>query len=268
MKNSILDFLGASHASHIHARGRLASLKMMEFLDCHAGERVLEFGFGTGASLVDLAANHPDTLFYGVEASEIMHRKGSDRIRFCGFEGKIQLFLTEHGKPLPLKDGFFDRVYVESVLAIQEGEELRRVLKEIHRILKPGGTLVMNETIWLDSTPQVGAKEINGKCKKAFGIIQANSTFPHLRDWKLLLEDCGLSLESSLKVSHITRENTNTLRNRRRFLSRLFTAYGKAKSRISPSLQREWRIYQSQIRQIIPPDAALMEGVLFKACKQ
>ena len=56
MGNQILNYLGKAHSDFIHAKGKLASNKLIELLGPKSKENILEVGFGTGATLVRLAA--------------------------------------------------------------------------------------------------------------------------------------------------------------------------------------------------------------------
>jgi tRNA A58 N-methylase Trm61 len=88
MSGQILDYFAKIHETHIHARGKIASGKLIELLDCRPGEAILEMGFGSGATLAYLASAFKKTKFHGFEASEIMYRVARKRLNFCGLSKK------------------------------------------------------------------------------------------------------------------------------------------------------------------------------------
>ena len=110
---------------------------------------------------------------HGVERTPKMYdtalsRKGSVK----GFN--LQLFLLKEGEKLPFEKNFFDVVYIESILGILSTEEIKKVLIQVQYVLKPGGRIGINETLWLEWVLKEERERINGSCMKAWGIPQAN----------------------------------------------------------------------------------------------
>lgn len=72
---------------------------------------------------------------------------GCGTTRFPGYLG-IDIFRADnvdvlaHGEQLPFKDATFEHVLADSVLEHFEGLGLDRAMREIARVLKPGGTLL------------------------------------------------------------------------------------------------------------------------------
>ena len=266
MSHQLLDFLATLHISHSHARGIAGTDKLIELLACRAGENILEIGFGTGATLVQLASLYPDTRFSGCEASGVMLAKATQRIKFCRLQDRIKLLLADGQQKYPFEDHSFDKIYIESVLAIQEGEELRKALLEIHRILKPQGTLLFNETIWLDQTESELQQTINRDCKAAFGIIQANAEYPHLQDWNQLLLEMRFEVKDIIRLAEIPVAKRSKHYFPKAFPSRLFTLFGKLKV-YHPTFKKEWVAYLKKMKGLIPGNTPVMEGIIIKACK-
>ena len=267
MSHQLLDYFAHTHSGYLHARGKTATHKLVELLDCQANENILEIGCGTGATLVQMAATYPTSKFQGVDVSETMLRFAHRRLKFCGLADQVQLSLASPAQPLPFEKHTFDRIYVESVIAIKEGEGLVTMLRECHRVLKPGGTLVFNETIWLDSTSQARAQEINEACKIAFGIIQANAEYQHVSDWKELLTGLGLIPQQVVRVADIDENTKPKSPFLPVFLSRIYSGNGTLKSRLNRELRKDWKQYQEKMKEIIPGNSPLMEGVIFRVVK-
>ena len=268
MSNHILNYFAKTHATHIHANHKEATRKLVEILDCQENENVLEIGFGTGATLVQLTSSYPKTFFYGIEASKEMYKKAKKRIQFCLLNKRSKLYVLGENYKTPFENNFFDKVYAESVLAIQEKGNLKVFLNEIKRILKSDGVLVFNETIWLDSTNLKTIKNINNKGKKVFGIIQANSQTPYLKDWIELLEELNLHPEELIKLNDIKKTKGNKFNIIHTNLSNLYTIIGKTKLLYNKKLKREWELYCNEMKSITPNNAKLMEGVIIKSRKE
>lgn len=96
------------------------------------GERVLDAGCGTGNLLHGLPAGAER---HGVDASEAMLRRAAHR---C--PGAV-LQRADLDGTLPFPDGRFDAVLSSNVLyAVPRPEH---TLRELHRVLRPGGRLVL-----------------------------------------------------------------------------------------------------------------------------
>ena len=264
-QNQILDYLGQTHASHIHARGKLATAVLIELLDCREGEDILEIGFGTGATLLQLASTYKHTKFYGAELSPVMYQKAMSRFRFCMLGNKVQLKLIKQAFVLPFKDHSFDKIYLESVLAIQEGSRLKDALLEIKRLLKPKGNLIMNETIWLDTTPVQQLTEINNLSKSVFGIIHSNAMYPYLQDWKDLLHNFNFEIDVIIPVDEIKSPVKSGSNFPYSVLSRLYTYMGKIKGTLNRSFKRDWDLFKQDLTKIVRGDAKMKEGYIISA---
>ena len=262
MTHQILEYFGNSHASYIHARGKSSTNKMVELLEAQKNEKILEIGFGTGATLVQMAIQSK-AQFFGYEMSTIMYQKALKRIQFCKLSKRINLTLLDKKNHFPAPDSTFDLVYCESIIAIQEDDDFLNLLHEIKRVLKPNGILLFNETIWLDSTKKSEAQKINSECKKSFGIIQSNHDYLHVTDWKNVLEKIGFKHEFEMRVADIPKLKGKV--SRFTFLSKIFTLIGKTKALTSVSMRRNWKSFQLEIDSIIKNQEKLMEGVIIKA---
>jgi SAM-dependent methyltransferase len=264
MQRQILNYFGDSHADYIHARGRLATRKVIELLNPQFGEKILEIGFGTGSTLVEIASVRKNSVLTGFEISEVMYSRAIKRARFCGLSKRFDLNILEVKNKIPVKENTFDKVYIESIIAIQEGKDFKNLLLEVRRVLKPNGIFIFNETVWLDSIDVKEAKRINERCKESFGIIQANHNYPTVNDWKKLLTEIGLDCEIELPVSSIKLEGERKF-SFPLFRSRLYSKIGKIKVRSSSKMRKQWTEYEKEMKSIINSDQKLMEGIIIMA---
>lgn len=262
MTNQILEYLGNSHATYIHAGGKLSSQKMFEMLEPQENEKILEIGFGTGATLVQMAVQSK-AQFFGYELSPLMYQKALQRIQFCKMFNRINLTLLEKKNHFPTPDNTFDRIYIESIIAIQEGSDFRNLLLEIKRVLKQNGVLLFNETIWLETTSKNKAEWINEECKKSFGIIQSNHEYMHVANWKNILTEIGFENEFAISVSEIRQLKEKISEPILR--SKVFTLIGKMKTLVSPTMRRNWKNFQLKMDSIMNSREKLMEGIIIKA---
>jgi ubiquinone/menaquinone biosynthesis C-methylase UbiE len=98
-----------------------------------AGAQVLEVGCGPGARLADLRRRvGQDGTVVGLDAAPAMTRRARGR------GGRVVL---GDGRRLPLATGSVDAVCALDVLELFSTADLRRVLRETRRVLRPGGLL-------------------------------------------------------------------------------------------------------------------------------
>jgi ubiquinone/menaquinone biosynthesis C-methylase UbiE len=111
--------------------------------DKRSKPRLLDVGCGTGHTLRQIATAHPDLGLFGVDLSsyylQVARKVLSDFHNVC--------LVTENGEGLPFTDGCFD--IVTSVFLFHELPEDARlcVIAEIYRVLRPGGLLVIEDSI-------------------------------------------------------------------------------------------------------------------------
>jgi len=122
--------------------GRMYRRRVELCLDeCRGGQRVLEVGFGSGVSFLNLHGHYKE--IYGLDLDASVEAVSS----VFGSRG-IQTFLTNGNVlAMPYENGYFDTVLLISILEHLHSDELESAFKEIHRVLKPGGQLVYGAPI-------------------------------------------------------------------------------------------------------------------------
>jgi ubiquinone/menaquinone biosynthesis C-methylase UbiE len=116
--------------------------RLREVLDPSPGERVLEIGPGTGYYTLDLAQwVEPDGM---VEVFDIQQEMLDHTMRRAGQRGLANVSATRgDATALPYEDDSFDAALLVAVLGeIPEGDA---ALRELRRVLKPGGRLIVGE---------------------------------------------------------------------------------------------------------------------------
>ncbi len=115
--------------------------KGLELLDVQKGEVVLEIGFGTGCSLVEIAKSVGETgKVYGIDLTPEMVKLSKERLEKEGLEEKAEL-QEGNARKMSYRDNMFDAVYMASTLELFDTPDIAKVLREIKRVLKPTGRL-------------------------------------------------------------------------------------------------------------------------------
>ena len=113
----------------------------LRMLNIQPGEKVLEIGFGTGQSLVDMAYTIKDTgRVYGIELSDGMVRVANERIARSGLSSRIDLHLGD-ATTLPFRDNSLDAIFISFTLELFSTSEIPNVLSECKRVLHQNGRL-------------------------------------------------------------------------------------------------------------------------------
>jgi len=102
------------------------------------GRHLVDFGCGNGAQTLFFAEDFDRIT--GVDVSEIFLKGFRREIVTRGLEDRIAAVATDNG-PIPLPDGTADVVTSFTVLEHVRNE--RAALAEMHRILRPGGKLIV-----------------------------------------------------------------------------------------------------------------------------
>jgi ubiquinone/menaquinone biosynthesis C-methylase UbiE len=106
-------------------------LSFAEF-DKHKGQKVLEIGLGLGADHQRWA--EAGVILNGIDLTKRAVEHTRRRLDLFGLHSELQIADAEH---LPYPDDFFDVVYSWGVLMCTP--DTSRAIREVHRVLKPGG---------------------------------------------------------------------------------------------------------------------------------
>ena len=229
----ILKHYSNSNTAFLHPKGKKATNELLKYLECKENENVLEFGFGTGATLVYFSSLNEKTNFFGLDSNSFMLKKAKERLKFCKIKN-VELLLNDKTAPFPFKTNFFDKIYIESVLAIQDNDDLEKQIEELCRILKPNGKLIINEGIWSDNFPLDEIKKMNIFCTSNFGIIQSNEKYPYINDWIQLFKQNSFIVEKTINLNTLSFSKKH-IRNTsyKQKLSKFFTLIGYITSKMN-----------------------------------
>ena len=162
--------------------------------------QVLDVACGTADSTIALAkAGIPRVV--GVDISEGMLKVGEKKIEELNLNSVISL-KVEDCENLSFNDNTFDAAFI--AFGIRNFEDKKKGLKELHRVLKPNGLLLILELsvpqnkillslyklYFLHILPFIG-KKISGDNKAYTYLPQSVMNFPKPKDFLQTMEECS-----------------------------------------------------------------------------
>jgi demethylmenaquinone methyltransferase/2-methoxy-6-polyprenyl-1,4-benzoquinol methylase len=103
---------------------------------------LLDVATGTADLALALAKGIPGSRVVGVDISAGMLEVGRSKVRARDLEGRVRLDLGD-GEQLPYEESSFDAVTV--AFGVRNFENLEQGLRDMRRVLQPGGTLAVLE---------------------------------------------------------------------------------------------------------------------------
>jgi len=138
----------AEHFSETRTKPWPVMERFREFVK--AGDRVLDVGCGNGRAYQLFAGMAIE--YEGIDVSEELVRRARSLWR-----DQLVNFRTGSVLALPYEDGDFDALMAVAVLHHVPSERYRlQALREMHRVLKPGGWLLMTNWYWWNPTYIIG----------------------------------------------------------------------------------------------------------------
>ncbi|MDR9440683.1 MAG: class I SAM-dependent methyltransferase [Halomonas sp.] len=127
----------------LHLGGRRASRSLATLGSFASGSRVLDVGCGTGGASRLLAAEFGAEVT-GLDITAAFVEVASWLSRATGLDDRTH-FLCADASHAPLADGTFDVVWCQH--ALMNMPDIAAVLAEWHRLLVPGGTVLLHEVV-------------------------------------------------------------------------------------------------------------------------
>ncbi len=124
----------SDEASLIEAVSRMTR-KVTDTLGLRAGEHLLDAGCGPAETAVFLAGT-AGVRVTGVTVSQFEIDKGLERVRRAGVADRVHIQYGDYTE-LPFPDNTFDAVL--ALESLQNAPDIPAVLRELHRVLRPGG---------------------------------------------------------------------------------------------------------------------------------
>jgi SAM-dependent methyltransferase len=150
----------------------------VEKLALHAGETVLDLGSGAGIDVFLAARLVGETgRVYGVDMTPEMLARARSNARKAGFENVE--FREGRLEELPLEDASVDAVTSNCVINLVPDKE--SVFREIFRVLKPGGRLVISDVVLDARLPEAIEKSILAYVGCISGALERETYFGLVR---------------------------------------------------------------------------------------
>lgn len=124
------------HLSASRTYAQVARAALWRYMPPQAGPRVLDFGCGTGEFARLLVG-----MGYHVVGSDISHLFLRDALERHGGTPYLAFVQSDPGPHLPFRDGAFDAVVAINV--VEHVAEPEKMLRQLARVLRPGGVLVL-----------------------------------------------------------------------------------------------------------------------------
>lgn len=116
--------------------------RLIDYLNPKDEERILEFGYGTGQNLIIAIARNKSTYFTGLDIDPKVKHISEKKFMDLDLEIGLDLY---GGQVFPYPDKSFDKVFSSLVFHQLDRETKLLCLREIHRVLKPEGTLIIGD---------------------------------------------------------------------------------------------------------------------------
>jgi SAM-dependent methyltransferase len=144
------------------------------FVKLKKGEVVLDLGCGAGLDLYFYAkAVGEDGKICGLDISEDMVNKAVNNMKTIGIDNVI--IKCGSSDNLPFEDNYFDIVASNGIYNLSPDKE--KVMKEVFRVLKPGGRTVFCEIILKDKLPEDIRKNIDDWFRCIGGALPESEFF-------------------------------------------------------------------------------------------
>ncbi|HMQ09008.1 MAG TPA: class I SAM-dependent methyltransferase, partial [Saprospiraceae bacterium] len=100
-------------------------------------EKILDIGCGLGHNVLPIAEAYPNAIVYAIDTGVPMLRYGHARAQ--DLNSKNVVFMQMDAAHLKFDDNSFDWVQTTMFLHETAGKSIYTIMKEIYRVLKPGG---------------------------------------------------------------------------------------------------------------------------------
>ena len=128
------------------------------YVDPQPGETVLDLGCGAGLDLLFYArAVGKEGKLYGLDLSLAMLEKAKRNLEACAVQNVE--FLNVAADAIPLPDMSVDLVTANGIYNLSPDKDA--VMREVYRVLKPGGRTVFAEIVLKSALPEEIRKDVN-----------------------------------------------------------------------------------------------------------
>jgi len=137
---SVYDRIGRAQDTQAFYEDRAID-ELIAHLDLGQARSVFEFGCGTGRFAARLLTDHlaPDATYHAIDLSPVMVSLA--RRRLAPFGTRVEVLPSDGGASTGRPSHQYDRFLSNFVLDLLSKDQIEAVVREAHRILRPGGLL-------------------------------------------------------------------------------------------------------------------------------
>jgi cysteine desulfurase len=148
------------------------------FIDAHAGETVLDLGCGSGLDLYHYArAVGPSGKVYGLDLSPTMLRKAKQNLQAAAV---VNVELLDAGADaVPLPNASVNLVTANGIYNLSPDKDV--VMREVARVLKPGGRTIFAEILAKEELPGNLRRNMNDWFRCIGGAVTQQNFFERLQ---------------------------------------------------------------------------------------
>ena len=132
------------------------------------GESILDLGCGTGEELQQILELRRGTRVVGMDSSEKMLRGARARLSRYVNRGTAKLVAGDAGERLPFPSSSFNAVFSAELMECLPTAKQSQLLREIWRLLKPGGRVLVEHTDWDTQVWNASDRTLERKLVHAF----------------------------------------------------------------------------------------------------
>jgi ubiquinone/menaquinone biosynthesis C-methylase UbiE len=126
-------------------------------------DRIVEIGFGPGVAIEQISKIITNGYIAGIDHSKVMVRQARKRNREGIRQGKVEIMLGS-ASDMPHFGQPFDKIF--AINAFQFWNEPEEILKNLRKLLKPGGIIALTLQPRLKKATDEGANKIGGEIVK------------------------------------------------------------------------------------------------------
>ena len=191
-------------AVYIYAMSRLGSLNdemgqsvVLHLKEQHADfrpRRILDMGCTVGHSTLPYVDTYPKAEIFAIDVGAPVLRYGHARAEALG---KRVHFSQQNAEQTNFEDGSFDLIVSHILLHETSSQAIRNIMKECHRLLKPGGMMLHQEVPQYEGMPPYEAFILD------WDTYNNNEPFwgtVHSMDLQKLAEESGFAAQSVIQT--------------------------------------------------------------------
>ncbi len=184
--------------------------KLRKRLEKYQPQSILDVATGTADLAIELARLKPREIV-GVDIAESMLEMGVKKIERKNLQHIIRLEQAD-SEDLPFKDNTFDAATIS--YGVRNFESPVKGLREIHRVLKPGGVLFILEfgmpttfpvkqaySFYFNAILPIWGKIFSGSYESYKYLPESVKKFPYDKAFTDLLEQAGFQQATATKIS-------------------------------------------------------------------